>query len=126
GNLEVHEILSEVDLRGVNLVVLSACQTALGKVADGDEIVGLTRALLYAGAAGVISTLWNIRDDAAEALMNELYARLLDGDSAADALRKAQLRLLHGDYPDPRLWAAFTLNGNPQGRWHASIKTAAP
>ena len=117
GNLEVHEILSEVDLTGVNLVVLSACQTALGKGSAGDEIVGLTRALLYAGTPGVISTLWDIDDDAAEALMNRFYDRLLDGDSAADALRRAQLQLLHGDYPNPREWAAFTLNGDPEGRW---------
>lgn len=120
GNLEVQEILSDVDLTGVNLVVLSACQTALGKGSAGDEIVGLTRALLYAGTPGVISTLWDIGDDAAAALMNHFYCRLLSGDSAADALRHAQLQLLRGDYPDPRQWAAFTLNGDPEGRWNAS------
>jgi CHAT domain-containing protein len=120
GNLEVHEILSDVDLTGVNLVVLSACQTALGKVSAGDEISGLTRALLYAGTPGVISTLWNIDDNAAVELMHHFYRRLLSGDSAADALRDAQLRLLHGNHPDPGQWAAFTLNGDPQGRWKAS------
>jgi CHAT domain-containing protein len=120
GNLEVHEILSDVDLTGVNLVVLSACQTALGKGGAGDEIVGLTRALLYAGTPGVISTLWDIGDDAAATLMNHFYCHLLNGDSAADALRRAQLELLHGDYPDPRQWAAFTLNGDPEGRWNDS------
>jgi CHAT domain-containing protein len=119
GNLEVHEILSDVDLTGVNLVVLSACQTALGKISAGDEIVGLTSALLYAGTRGVISTLWEIDDDAAAALMSHFYDRLLHGDSAANALRFAQLQLLHGDYSDPRQWAAFTLNGNPEGRWNS-------
>jgi tetratricopeptide (TPR) repeat protein len=122
GNLEVHEILSDVDLTGVNLVVLSACQTALGKVTAGDEIVGLTSALLYAGTPGVISTLWEIGDDAAATLMDHFYDRLLHGDSAADALRFAQLQLLHGDYPDPRQWAAFTLNGNPEGRWSSPAR----
>lgn len=117
GNLEVHEILSDVDLTGVNLVVLSACQTAVGKGNAGDEIVGLTRALLYAGTPGVISTLWDIGDEAASALMTHFYSRLLDGASAADALRHAQLQMLHGNYPDPRQWAAFTLNGDPEGRW---------
>jgi CHAT domain-containing protein len=68
----------------------------------------------------VISTLWDIGDDAAAALMNHFYCRLLEGDSAADALRHAQLQLLHGDYPDPRQWAAFTLHGDPEGRWTAS------
>jgi CHAT domain-containing protein/tetratricopeptide (TPR) repeat protein len=119
GNLEVHEILSDVDLTGVNLVVLSACQTALGKSSAGDEIVGLTRALLYAGTPGVVSTLWDIRDDATATLMSGFYCRLLSGDSVADALRHAQLEMLHGHYPDPRDWAAFTLNGNPAGRWNA-------
>ncbi len=122
GSLEVHEILSDVDLTGVNLVVLSACQTALGKVSAGDEIVSLTRALLYAGTPGVISTLWEIGDDAAAALMNYFYDRLLHGSSAADALRFAQLQLLHGEYPDPRQWAAFTLNGDPQGRWNTPAR----
>ena len=122
GNVEVNEILSDVDLTGVNLVVLSACQTALGRVSAGDEIVGLTRALLYAGTPGVISTLWEIGDDAAETLMNHFYDRLVHGDSAADALRFAQLQLLHGDYPDPRQWAAFTLNGDPEGRWNSPAR----
>jgi CHAT domain-containing protein len=125
GNLEVHEILSDLDLTGVNLVVLSACQTALGKSSAGDEIVGLTRALLYAGTPGVISTLWDIRDDATATLMSDFYCRLLSGDSAADALRYAQLQMLHGAYPDPRDWAAFTLNGNPEGRWNTSGAIAA-
>jgi len=125
GNLEVHEILSDVDLTGVNLVVLSACQTALGKSNAGDDIVGLTRALLYAGTPGVISTLWDIPDDATTTLMSDFYCRLLSGDSAADALRHAQLQMLHGDYPDPRDWAAFTLNGNPEGRWNTPGAIAA-
>jgi CHAT domain-containing protein/tetratricopeptide (TPR) repeat protein len=125
GSLEVHEILSDLDLTGVNLVVLSACQTALGKSNAGDEIVGLTRALLYAGTPGVISTLWDIPDDATATLMSHFYCRLLSGDSAADALRHAQLQMLHGDYPDPRDWAAFTLNGNPEGRWNTSGAIAA-
>lgn len=123
GILEVHEILSDVDLKGVNLVVLSACETALGKDSAGDEIVGLTRALLYAGTPGVISTLWDIDDDAALALMSDFYQRFVSGDSVAAALRHAQLRLLHGNFPDPRQWAAFTLNGDPQGRWPAAGAT---
>jgi CHAT domain-containing protein len=124
GDLQVHEILSDLDLTGVNLVVLAACQSAVGKESDGDDVVGLTRALLYAGTPGVISTLWDIGDDAAAALMNHFYCRLLNGDSAADALRHAQLQLLRGEYPDPRHWAAFTLNGNPEGRWNTSGATA--
>jgi len=120
GNLEVHEILSDIDLAGVNLVVLSACRTALGKGNGGDDVVGLTRAFLYAGAPGVISTLWNVDDAAAAALMGKFYERLLGGDSAAEALRQAQIAMLHGAYPDPAIWAPFTLTGDPQARWSAA------
>jgi tetratricopeptide (TPR) repeat protein len=118
GNLEVHEILSEVDLTGVNLVVLSACSTAVGERSGGDEITGLTRALLYAGTPAVISTLWDIDDKAAATLMKEFYTRLLSGAPVAEALRGAQLVLLHTTvYREPRYWAAFTLTGDPQARW---------
>jgi CHAT domain-containing protein len=118
GNLEVHEILSDVDLTGVNLVVLSACSTGAGVRSGGDEITGLTRALLYAGTPGVISTLWDIGDDAAEALMKVFYARLLGGAAASDALREAQCEMLKNpQFRGPAAWAAFTLNGDPQGRW---------
>lgn len=120
GNLNVHEILSDVDLTGVNLVVLSACRSGVGHRTGGDEIVGLTRALLYAGSPGVISTLWNIDDEPTTVLMDRFYDRLLGGACAADALRDAQLSLLHDPdprYADPRLWAPFTVTGDPQGRW---------
>lgn len=119
GRLEVQEILSDVDFSGVNLVVLSACGTARGRRSGGDDIVGLTRAVLYAGAPGVISTLWDIDDDASADLMEEFYRHLLAGELAADALRDAQLSLLRrAPYADPSYWAAFELSGNPQGRWH--------
>jgi tetratricopeptide (TPR) repeat protein len=120
GNLDVHEILTELDWRGVNLVVLSACRTAVGERTGGDDVVGLTRAVLYAGSPGVISTLWNIDDHASAVLMGELYCRLRDGAPIADALREAQLLLLRGHrYADPRYWAAFLLTGDPQGRFPA-------
>ena len=79
-------------------------------------MVGLTRALLYAGTPGVISTLWNIDDAASAELMEEFYRGLAGGTSVADALRQAQLAAKLR-YPDPAYWAAFTLNGDPQGRW---------
>jgi CHAT domain-containing protein/Flp pilus assembly protein TadD len=122
GNVEVHEILSDVDLSGVNLVVLSACETAVGERSGGDEVVGLTRALLYAGTPGVISTLWKIDDTSSARLMDEFYRRFAAGKLAADALREAQLAIYHSDhYADPKYWAAFTVSGNPQGRWTAPI-----
>jgi len=116
GDLTVQDILSSVDLTGVNLVVLSACQSAVGARSGGDELVGLTRALLYAGTPGVISTLWNIDDAASAGLMEEFYRGLAGGASVADALRQAQLAV-KARYGDPAYWAAFILNGDPQGRW---------
>ena len=125
GKLEVHEILSDLDLSGVNLVVLSACETARGERSRGDEVTGLTRAFLYAGSPGVISTLWNIDDKASAVLMQDFYRRLLAGAPVADALREAQLYLLgEEDYKDPYFWAAFSLTGDPQGRWKPA-ETAA-
>jgi CHAT domain-containing protein len=125
--MEVHEILADLDLSGVNLVVLSACQTASGKRSGGDEIVGLTRAFLYAGTPGVISTLWNIHDAATAILMEDFYRRLLEGVSVAEALRQAQLSLLRTpSYQDPYYWAAFSLTGDPQGRWKAPAPASAP
>jgi CHAT domain-containing protein len=121
GNLTVQDILSSLDLTGVNLVVLSACRSAVGARSGGDEVVGLTRALLYAGTPGVISTLWNIDDTASAGLMEEFYRRLAGGASVAEALRQAQLAVKER-YADPRYWAAFTLNGDPQGRWKQAAR----
>ncbi|HYC60679.1 MAG TPA: CHAT domain-containing tetratricopeptide repeat protein [Thermoanaerobaculia bacterium] len=120
GNLTVDEILSSLDLTGVNLVVLSACQSAIGARSGGDEVIGLTRALLYAGTPGVVSTLWNIDDAASAELMKAFYERLVAGVSIAEALRQAQLAVKANPlYGDPRYWAAFVLTGDPQGRWRA-------
>jgi CHAT domain-containing protein/tetratricopeptide (TPR) repeat protein len=118
GSLTVHEILSSLDLSGVNLVVLSACQSAAGARSGGDEVVGLTRALLYAGTPGVISTLWNIDDAASAGLMDAFYRRLGSGESAAVALRQAQIETMRSEgHGHPKYWAAFMLTGDPQARW---------
>lgn len=118
GNLEVHEILSDLDLSGINLVVLSACETARGERISGDEITSLTRAFLSAGSPAVVSTLWSVNDAATAVLMMDFYRHLLAGASTADALRQAQLGLLHDPaYKDPYYWAAFSLTGDPDGKW---------
>jgi CHAT domain-containing protein len=118
GILEAQEILADVDLTGVSLVVVSACSTAAGKPSAGDEIVGLTRALLYAGTPAVLSTLWEIDDVASTALMDAFYECFVSGVPAADALREAQLSMLRNKvFQSPRFWAAFSLHGDPQGTW---------
>jgi len=118
GQLNVDEIQSRLDLSGVNLVVFSACRSGVGNRSEGDEIVGLTRSILYAGSPGVIATLWDISDEATPPLIGKFYDHLLAGASAAEALRAAQVEMI-GDpqFADPRYWAAFFLAGDPRGRW---------
>lgn len=93
-----------------DLVVLSACETGLGKLAGGDEVVGLSRAFIQAGADNLLSTLWSVQDKAARDLMTDFYKNMLSGQSKTEALRNAQLTLLK-ENPDPRLWAPFVLSG---------------
>jgi CHAT domain-containing protein/Tfp pilus assembly protein PilF len=96
-----------------DLVVLSACQTALGKEIDGEGIVGLTRGFMYAGAAGVVSSLWKVEDAATAELMKKFYrAMLKDNQTPSAALRTAQNQLRQiPRFRNPRHWAGFTLNG---------------
>jgi CHAT domain-containing protein len=123
GNLEAQEILAEVDLTNVSLVVVSACKTAFGDPSAGDEIVGLTRALLYAGTPAVVSTLWEIDDTATTVLMDAFYDRFVSGVPVADALREAQLSMLRGQaFKSPGSWAAFTLHGNPEVTWRRPLE----
>ncbi|MEH2347333.1 MAG: CHAT domain-containing protein [Nostoc sp.] len=100
-----------------DLVVLSACETGLGKDVSGEGLVGLTRGLMYAGAERVAVSLWMVDDDATAKLMQEFYKQMLQkGKSPTAALREAQLKLWKDPNPNlnkPRYWAAFTL----QGEW---------
>ncbi len=91
-----------------DLVTLSACETGLGKVANGDDVVGLVRGFLYAGANQVVSTLWPIDDEATSILMAHFYRHLKAGKSAARAIREAQLALKTRS-TDPIFWAPFQL-----------------
>jgi CHAT domain-containing protein/tetratricopeptide (TPR) repeat protein len=110
GRLEVHEIL-KLDLNA-RLVVLSACETGLGGLTQGDELVGLQRAFLYAGTRSVVTTLWKVDDRATYDLMQAFYSQLAT-QGAADALRAAQRTTL-AQYPHPFAWAAFGLTGLPR------------
>jgi len=114
GRLEVHEIL-ELKLNA-ELVTLSACDTALGsgyfaEVPAGDDLVGLTRAFLFAGSPSVLASLWEVNDRSAVQLMHSFYSQLRNGDKAA-ALAKAQREMrARGLYRHPYYWGAFTLVG---------------
>ncbi len=98
-----------------DLVVLSACQTALGKEIKGEGLIGLTRGFMYAGAPRVVASLWRIDDRATADIMKRFYeAMLKDGMRPAAALRAAQISMSQDKrWHSPHYWAAFTL----QGEW---------
>jgi CHAT domain-containing protein len=107
---EIYNLKLESDL-----VVLSACQTALGRDVRGEGLIGLTRGFMYAGAPRVVASLWSIDDRATAELMKKFYVRMLrEKLSPANALRMAQIEMLKSArWQNPYYWAAFTL----QGEW---------
>ena len=111
GRLEVRELFG-LDLHA-RLVVLSACETGLGQLSKGDELVGLQRAFLYAGTPAVVTTLWKVDDRASFVLMREFYDQLKEGRGPAEALRRAQSAAMR-QFPHPFAWAAFGLTGAPR------------
>jgi CHAT domain-containing protein/Tfp pilus assembly protein PilF len=114
GFLSLRDIY-DLDLTA-DLVVLSGCQTALGKEIRGEGLLGLTRGFLYAGAPRVVASLWWIDDRATAALMAAFYRALwIDGLRPAAALRKARLSLSRQRrFRDPSYWGAFVLQGDWQ------------
>jgi CHAT domain-containing protein len=113
GFLRLHEIFN-LNLP-VEMVVLSACQTGLGKKIKGEGLVGLTRGFMYAGAPRVVASLWLVDDEATALLMSSFYRNMLRGKlSPAAALRAAQNELRQQkDWQSPKYWAGFVL----QGEW---------
>lgn len=117
----------------VNLVVLSACRTGLGKDVRGEGLLSLTRGFMYAGASGVVASLWNVNDEATSELMKQFYANMLrEGMPPAAALREAQNSIRQRpDRPEwrsPYYWAAFTLQGEsrPVARPARAPSAASP
>ena len=107
GTLTVGELYS---MRlNADLVTLSACETGLGKIANGDDVVGLTRGFLYAGSRSIVASLWKVDDEATAYLMTRFY-QSLKGTSKREALRLAQIET-RKKYPHPYYWAAFQLTG---------------
>jgi len=96
-----------------SLVTFSACETGLGKLGGGDELLGLSRACLYAGASSLVLSLWRVEDQSVAELMQLFYTRLLAGRRKGAALRLAQVTLLQSEsYRHPFFWAPFTLIGH--------------
>lgn len=118
--LEAHEVLG-LDLDKVSLVTLSACESGLGRVADGDEVLGFTRSFLAAGASGLIVSLWPVSDEATKLLMSTLYGELAKGVDVQTAMQHAQLAVLHTKGMDhPFFWAPFNVIGD----WRLTVRTA--
>lgn len=103
------------------LVVLSACETGLGKISSGEGVIGLTRALLYAGTKNLIVSLWQVDDKRTQELMQKFYANLLKDKTFTKRkgttkygkhLRKAKLEMINeGQYAHPYFWSPFILIG---------------
>jgi CHAT domain-containing protein len=113
GFLRLHDIYN-LDLP-VELVVLSACNSGLGKQVRGEGLVGIVRGFMYAGAERVVASLWKVDDEATGELMKVFYREMLEKNlSPAAALRQAQIALWkQKDWSSPFYWAAFVL----QGEW---------
>ncbi len=114
GFLRAHDIYN---LKfGADLVVLSACQTALGKQIKGEGLVGLVRGFMYAGAPRVVASLWDVRDEATSELMKRFYQKMLkEGLRPAAALRAAQVSMRKEPrWTAPYYWAGFVI----QGEWN--------
>lgn len=92
-----------------DLVTLSACETGLGKIASGDDVVGLTRGFLYAGSRSIVASLWSVDDKATATLMRAFYSNLASMGKR-ESLRQAQIKTREV-FPHPFYWAAFQLTG---------------
>jgi CHAT domain-containing protein len=110
--------LYDLDLRGINLATLSACNTERGKLIRGEGVQAFSRALLYSGSRSALTTLWRVADQPTSELMKQFYYyALVKRQSKAEALRSAKLKLLRSqtELENPVHWAAFVLTGDGFG-----------
>ena len=112
--------LSGMDLRGTDLVILSACDTGVGKNRKGQGVIGLRRAFQQAGARSLVMSLWKIPDEETKDLMVDFYNRLKNGKSKLTALREASLAVMRTTKDktgstNPFYWGGFILIGSPEG-----------
>lgn len=109
-NLTVEEIWG-LPLKGTSLTVLSACETGVGEVLSGDDVVSIENVFIFAGSPSVVASLWKVEDKSTTQLMQLFYENLLKGMKKTEALNNAQKKLKEG-YKHPFFWSAFTLRGD--------------
>jgi CHAT domain-containing protein len=111
GSLTVQEIY-ELNLSEVNIVVLSACETNGGQLTRGDDLIGLSRAFIYAGTPNIVASLWKVNDEATRLLITTFFSAYRESGNAAEALRLAQTEVKSKpEYAHPYYWAGFVLIG---------------
>lgn len=111
GVLTAMEVLS-LDLTGTQLVVLSACETGLGEIHEGEGVYGLRRSFQEAGVKNVINSFWEVSDAGTQLLMTKFYDKLLAGMPAREAMREARLEMLDDvQWSAPFYWSAFVMVG---------------
>lgn len=117
------EEIANLNLAGTKLVILSACETGVGKVNIGEGVYGLRRALSLAGSESQVTSLWKVDDSSTKDLMIDYYQRVLNNqDGRSEALRQTQLKMLEDSVEKhPHYWASFIPSGNWRGIGNIAI-----